>query len=277
MTAYQGTEGTRPYAGAAWYYAEYRNHVTPAFMASLALQLGWTASDRILDLGAGPAPLSLLAAPFVAEVVAVDPEPDMLAEGQRRVQALGLENVTFVAASSDDLPVLRASLGQFRTALMGQSFHWMLEKDRVLHDLGAMLDPVDGSVAFVGGGEVPVVAPAALQAARKLVHTILERYLADVPPGPHPSGRHDRFEDLLARSSFPRIERLERVYDVTVRPTVTSLVGAEYTISHVLTRLGDRRAAFEVEVRAALGDDLDQIGEVQETRSDVALIGRRAA
>src|SRR5262249_50663604 len=77
LTEYRGTEGTRPYAGAGWYYAEYRWRVSPEFMALLAVRLGWRRADRVLDLGAGPAQLSFLAAPFVAEVVAVEPEPDM--------------------------------------------------------------------------------------------------------------------------------------------------------------------------------------------------------
>src|SRR5262245_30871763 len=148
MTAYQGTEGTRPYAGAAWYYAEYRQRVSPEFMALLAGRLGWTRVDRVLDLGAGPGQLALLVAPLVAAVVAVDPEPDMLAEAERRAAALEARNVTFITASSDDLGALRSSLGRFRTTLMGQSFHWMLEKDRVLRDLSAMLDETEGSVAF---------------------------------------------------------------------------------------------------------------------------------
>jgi SAM-dependent methyltransferase len=272
MTAYQGTEGTRPYAGAGWYYAEYRDRESPEFIALLAEHLGWMREDRLLDLGAGPGQLSLLVALLVAEVVAVEPEPDMLAEGQRRAHALGIDNVTFVAASSDDLPALRSSLGRFRTVLMGSSFHWMTEKDRVLQDLSEMIDETDGSVAFVGGRKV--ATPEALKAARKTVHEILERYLADVPPGPHPRGRHDPFGEILAQSSFPRVERLERVYQVPVHPTVESLVGAEYTMSHVLTRLGDRREAFEHEIRVEL-DNLDAVGEIWETRRDEALIGRR--
>ena len=139
MDAYRGTEGTRPYAGAALYYAEYRQRVSTEFIVLLAARLGWT----------GPGQLALLVAPVVADVVAIEPEPDMLAEGQRRARALGANNVTFIAANSDDLGALRASLGRFRTALMGQSFHWMLEKDRVLRDLSAMIDERGGSVAFV--------------------------------------------------------------------------------------------------------------------------------
>jgi SAM-dependent methyltransferase len=272
MDAYRGTEGTRPYAGAGWYYAEYRQRVSTEFIMLLAARLGWTRAERVLDLGAGPGQLGLLAAPLVAEVVAIEPEPDMLAEGQRRARALGADNVTFIAAHSDDLGALRASLGIFRTALMGQSFHWMLEKDRVLHDLGAMIDERGGSVAFVSPHRVS--APSSLEAAEQTVHAILERYLADVPPGPHPNGRHDPFEALLERSAFPRVERIERVYKAPLRPAIESLVGSEYTISHVLTRLGGRRVAFEREVRAALGS-LDAIGEIWLTLRDEALIGLR--
>jgi len=272
MDAYRGTEGTRPYAGVGWYYAEYRQRVSTEFMILLAARLGWTRAERLLDLGAGPGQLALLAAPLVAEVVAIEPEPDMLSEAQRRARAQGANNVTFVAASSDDLGALRASLGRFHTALMGQSFHWMLEKDRVLRDLSAMIDERGGSVAFVSPRRVS--APASLEAAEHTVHAILERYLADVPPGPHPNGRHDPFEAILERSAFPWVERIERVYQAPLRPTLEALVGSEYTISHVLTRLGGRREAFEREVRTTLGN-LDALGEIWLTLRDEALIGLR--
>jgi len=135
-----------------------------------------------------------------------------------------------------------------------------------------MIDETGGSVAFVSPRRVS--APASLEAAEHTVHAILERYLAEAPPVPHPNGRHDPFEAILERSAFPRVERIERVYRAPQRPTIEALVGAEYTISHVLTRLGSRRDAFEREVRAALSG-LDTIGEVWLTLRDEALIGLR--
>src|SRR5262247_2406688 len=128
-TAYLGAEGTRPYAGAGWYYAEYRDRVSAEFIALLAEQLGWSTRDRVLDVGAGPGQLSLLIAPFVAEVVAIEPEPDMLVEGERRAAMANIGNVRFVAGSSDDLPALRSP--------------------RVLEDLSAMIDEANGAIAFV--------------------------------------------------------------------------------------------------------------------------------
>jgi protein-L-isoaspartate O-methyltransferase len=119
LTEYRGSEGTRPYAGAAWYYAEDRQRVNPEFMACLAGHLGWTRSSRVLDLGAGPGQLALLAAPLVAEVVALEPEGDMVAEGVVRARAARVGNVRFVTGGSDDLARLAPSLGRFRTTLMG--------------------------------------------------------------------------------------------------------------------------------------------------------------
>src|SRR5215475_1794099 len=271
-TAYLGLEGTRPYAGAGWYYAEYRDRVSAELITLLAEQLGWSKRDRVLDVGARPGQLSLLVAPFVAEVVAIEPEPDMLAEGERRATMADIGNVRFVAGSSDDLPALRSPLGQFRAALMGQSFHWMVDKDRVLEYLSAMIDEDDGAVAFVTPRRVSI--PDELRAAQDVAREILERHLVYVPPGPHPNGRHDPFEEILRRSPFPRIERIERIYETRTRPTIESILGYEYSISHVLTRLGDNRGAFEHEARAALSR-VKSVGEVSVMRRDEALIGRR--
>jgi len=66
----------------------------------LADHLGWLGSDRVLDLGAGPAHLSVRIAPLVGEAVAMDPEEAMIEEGRRRAAAAGIDNLSFVAGGS---------------------------------------------------------------------------------------------------------------------------------------------------------------------------------
>ncbi len=154
---------------------------------------------------------------------------------------------------------------------MGSSFHWMVEKDRVLRQLSEMVNQLNGSVVFVTPW--PESAPDELKEAQSLVHELLERRLSDVPEGPHPRARHDPFEETLARSPFPRVERFDYAFDRVVRPTVESLVGYEYSFSHTLTRLGRLRPAFDRDVEAALGSG--EIGEFVVTRRDEALIGLR--
>jgi ubiquinone/menaquinone biosynthesis C-methylase UbiE len=84
-------------------YAEYRYRPTRAFLEQLTSHLGWTTSDRILDLGAGPAHVSLRLAPLVGEIVVMDPEPAMLEEGRRRAATAGVDNLAFALGGSDDL------------------------------------------------------------------------------------------------------------------------------------------------------------------------------
>jgi ubiquinone/menaquinone biosynthesis C-methylase UbiE len=72
----------------------------------LAGHLGWSRSDRVLDLGAGPAHVSLRLAPLVGEVVVMDPERAMIEEGRRRAAAVGIDNLSFVIGGSDDVAAL---------------------------------------------------------------------------------------------------------------------------------------------------------------------------
>lgn len=266
--------GERPYRGAAWFYAEYRDRPSAAFAERLARELGWTPSDRILDLGAGPAQVSVVLAPFVGEVVAMDPEPDMLEEGRRRAAAAGVDNVTFVLGGSDDLPAAGSELGPLTGATISHAFHWMAGQDEVLRGLGELLDAERGAVAIVGF--VTGSGPGAAWLERppwNAVAEIRDRYVAGTPSGPHPRGRHDPFPDLLSRSAFSDVELITHEQDAVVKPSIDAAIGFQYTLSNVLARLGDRRAAFEADARAALaGADTSPL-VVRVTES--ALVGRR--
>lgn len=166
---------------------------------------------------------------------------------------------------------------------IGSAFHWMTDQDRVLGDLDPYLDPERGAVLIVNWDvEGPVVeVPGPVDTRRSWrerepwaeVGRILDRYLAAVPRRPHPRGRHDPFSAIFARSVFADVQFLRLEYERTVAPSVEAAIGFEYSMSHALARLGDRRAAFEAAVRTALaGADL---GPVRERVVDSALIARR--
>lgn len=278
---FEGTGDTRPYGASAGFYAKHRHALSGDFVAALVAVMGWTTSDRVVDLGAGPAQIARRMAPFLAEVVAVDPESDMLLEGKSQAEAEGVTNIRFVEGSSDDLSALGPPASQFRAVTIGSAFHWMRDQDRVLRDLDRYVDPVAGAVLIVNYDvdlptiEVPGVdlRPWRRREPWTLVREMLDRYLADVAPGPHPEGRHDPFPEIFARSAFSDIQFLRWEYEHEVRPTVDAAIEFEYSISHVLARLGDRRAAFETEVRSALA--VADLSPLRERRIDSALIARR--
>jgi SAM-dependent methyltransferase len=266
--------GERPFRDAAWFYAEYRYRPSEAFVRLLAEHLDWSRSDCVLDLGAGPAHVSLRLAPFVGEVVVMDPEREMIEEGRRRAAAAEIENLWFLVGGSDDLARLSPGLGQLAAVTISQAFHWMADQDAVLRALDELLDRERGAVALLGYIKDPDYNLVWLNRPPwNAVEAILRHHLADVPEGPSPAGRHDPFPEILARSAFSRVELLTYEYEAVLHPSIDAAIGYLYSLGNLLARLGERRAAFEADVRAALADA--GTASLTVRLVDSALIGHR--
>ena len=145
----------------------------------------------------------------------------------------------------------------------------MAPQDEVLAALHPLVDRFSGAVALLSSRLAePVEVPWLDE-----LDDLLARYVADAPRGWHPRGRHDPFEDILARSPFPVVDELTREYEVEEQLTLEGQIGFRYSLSWVLQQLGDRRAAFEQEAQELLGDRVPP--PVRMRRVDRALIGRR--
>lgn len=127
-------------SAARHYFArpEYSTRLIGRVIADLAL----SRDDRVLDLGCGPGPLAIAFAPFVGQVVAVDPNAEMREVGRRAARGRA-DNVFFVGGSSNDLG---DQFGRFRLVTMGRSFHWM-DRAATLARLDQIVEP-DGAVAL---------------------------------------------------------------------------------------------------------------------------------
>jgi len=88
------------FRSAAPHYLSGRPSYAPALIARVAQICGLNGSRRLLDLGCGPGVLAMALAPYVADVLAIDPEPEMLAEGQKLAAGLA---VKFTQGSSLDI------------------------------------------------------------------------------------------------------------------------------------------------------------------------------
>jgi len=153
----------------------------------------------VLDLGAGPAHVSLLLARYVREVVVLEPEEAMLDEGRQRAATASVANLTFVLGGSDDLPRLTSSHGAFAAVVISQALHWMRDQGAVLRCLDELLDRRRGAVALIGYVNEPDYNRVLLDRAPwNQIEVILERPVAGVPRGPNPAGRHDPFPEILA-------------------------------------------------------------------------------
>lgn len=160
---------------------------------------GLRNTDRVLDLGCGPGPLAVAFAPLAGAVVAMDPEPEMLAVAAKAAAAAGVE-ISFVNGSSYDLV---PSLGRFRLVAIGRAFHWM---DRIdtLRRLDTMIE-ADGAVVLFGHEHPKVPDNAWLDGYRALI----DRYAGDdFNRSLHRSPDWIRHEAVLLDSLFNRLETI---------------------------------------------------------------------
>jgi SAM-dependent methyltransferase len=231
---------SRPFAATAAYYHRRAPYASEA-IAFVAETFALDARARVLDLGCGPGTLSVPLAAMAGEVVALDPEPQMLDEARRAAVAAGRDNIRWVCARAEDLP---ADVGRARLATMGQSFHWM-DRDAVLARLGEVVEPGGGLAVVNPGKRRPQESwePAA--------EAMIARFLG--PRQPRTTGSPEpEHEPALRRSThFSRFET--HAFATRLTRDVASVIGAVYSLSYASRpRFGDRAAEFEAALTEAL-------------------------
>ena len=133
------------YQGSAAYYACGRPPYSRALAKTLVAEVGLDSSGRLLDIGCGPGVLAIELADCFAEVIGLDPDTEMLAEGARRAAEGKIDHIRWVQALAEDLPGF--DLGKFQLVTFGQSFHW-IERERVAETVYEFLEP-GGALAVI--------------------------------------------------------------------------------------------------------------------------------
>ncbi|HSZ50629.1 MAG TPA: class I SAM-dependent methyltransferase [Caulobacteraceae bacterium] len=228
------------FRGAAAFYDRYRAPYAVAAIEFAVERLGLARASRIIDLGCGPGTLARRLAPHVAEVIAMDPDPDMLAEGRRLARSEGIDNITWMQAGSAELGGLK---GPFRAAVMGQSFHWM-DRGQVLGDFQRLIED-GGGIALINPGR-----RRPQESWEPISEEVVERYLGKQSPHPQRNAE-PHHEPALRRSAFEITEDVE--FSSTITRDIPSIIGFLYSRSDSTQRLfGERLDAFEHDLAAAL-------------------------
>jgi SAM-dependent methyltransferase len=198
---------------------------------------------RVADVGAGTGKLARVAVELGAEVVAIDPDPKMLAVLRERVHGVP----TFVG-SAERLPLPDASVD---AVLVGQAWHWVdphagaAEAGRVLRAGGVL-----GLVWNVRDDSVPWVAR-----------------LTEIMHGSHA-------EEMLAEAGpalvapFDVVERAEWRWSRPMnRETLFAMARSR---SYIITATPADRAAIETRLAALF----DEIGAVDDRAVDLPYVTR---
>ena len=223
----------RRFQTAAAHYLAGRPPYPEALIARVVQLVGLTRQDRVLDLGCGPGQLARAFAAHLCEVVAMDPEPQMLAIARELAQ--GVPNMQVVQGRSDELDDRH---GRFKAVVIGRAFHWM-DREQTLATLDGLIEPGGAVVLF---GEEPARVP---ENARILQYDALHaRWSEDDSNRARLLSKTYRpHMSVLLDSPFSRMERI----GVTLRHPLT------------LQTLTDRVLSFSSTSRARLGDRADDL------------------
>ncbi len=241
------------YAGSARYYAIGRVGYPPALADALASELALDGSGRLLDVGCGPGNFTLLLAPWFEHATGLDADRDMLAEAERRAAQAGIGKVTWLQLRAEELP---AGLGPYRVVSFAQSFHWMDQLQvarvalRMLEDGGAC---VHVQATTHQGVETDARLPHP-RPPRSAIEELVERYLGPIRRAGSSSPWANREEEVWRAAGFDGPQRIEVPGEVVER-TSDQIVAGIFSLSSSTPHLfGERREAFESDLRRLLHD-----------------------
>jgi SAM-dependent methyltransferase len=155
-------------------YAQFRRDLPTGQATALAEALGLGTDDVVVDLGCGTGQLTVPLRPHCAGVVAVDPEPGMLAG----LRARGVPGVLCVLGADTDLLELGRLLTgapQVGAVVVGNALHWMDERTTLR--AGAELVRPGGGIGVVTQGPPLWLGAAPWQ---QEVRQVLEQFLGPV-------------------------------------------------------------------------------------------------
>jgi ubiquinone/menaquinone biosynthesis C-methylase UbiE len=260
------------FSGTAWFYAHYRPNYPDEVIDLLRKRFKLSNKSRILDLGCGTGQIAFQIAKYVSEVIAVDPQEDMLKEGQKLTENNGISNIKWIIGESGDIPRISSHIHGIDLTVIARAFHWM-DKEQILKDL-YKITKLDGGIAIISdsGPRDGQMIPW-----KETIDQLVKKWLGEQrKAGTQGTYSHPtkRFETTLRESEFRDLEHadfnIERIW------TIDQIIGYLYsTSSSSIPVLGESKEPFEAELRVRL-KELDPTEQFREqVKVNVLMVWKR--
>jgi ubiquinone/menaquinone biosynthesis C-methylase UbiE len=231
-----------PFAGTVPYYDRFRAPYAESAIDFIVEHYNLSEGVRALDLGCGPGTIAIPLSYAVGEVIAVDPDADMIAEGRRLAASRGRQNIQWLRSRAEDISL---GAGPFRVTTIGQAFHWM-DRDEVLGKL-AILIADGGGLALVNPGK-----RRPQESWEPVADQVVAKFLGPRSRHPKSNPQEPEHQPALVRSEYFSSFTAHEFPSTITRDT-NSIIGCVYSISSSARPLfGDNAKAFEAELTKAL-------------------------
>jgi len=229
------------FKSAAEYYAQYRPKFPPELFKYLIAKFNLNGHGRLLDLGCGTGNLTIPLAEYFEEVVGLDPEQEMLDQAKIEADSKGVDNIQWLKMMAEDID---SSLGRFKLATMGLSFHWM-DEQIVLDKLYPLIE--EGGGVAIASGTTVLWNDYKNEAWKAICRKTIQKYLGEERrAGKGKFVKPDKsFADFLKASKFKNLEYYKYKYERS--RSLDEIVGHLFSTSYATPALlGDKKEMFEV-------------------------------
>jgi ubiquinone/menaquinone biosynthesis C-methylase UbiE len=238
------------FSGTAWYYARFRPDYPEEVIKLLLNKFSLGKKSRVLDLGCGTGQMSLWLAPYVSEIVAVDPQEEMLTEGKSLASEKDITNIKWLLGDSAQLSRLSLNIGEVDLTVIARAFHWM-DREQTLKDLFRLTNHGGGVAVLNDNGPRDAVSTCQW---KLVIDDAVRFWLGDIRmAGTKGTYSHPvrRYEDILQESDFRNLESMKIETGRTW--TIDRVIGYLYsTSSSSIPVLGSKKESFEADVRRRL-------------------------
>lgn len=219
----------------------YRRYRPPLPKALLNHVRGRAKNGSLLDVGCGPGRVAVVLAPHFREVVAVDPDADMIDEGRKHALEAGASNICWHAGRAEQFSSPR---GKFDLITFGDSFH-RLDQDRVLDQTRRWLADAGGVAILQSWDTLSGTEPW-----HRVVAGIVEQY-SGRPTFSYEPASCERYAAALRRHGFSQVETVS--FSEPYLWSAGSVVGNLHSTGYCArAALGARSEEFVEQVTRAL-------------------------
>lgn len=244
------------FAATVPFYESARQPYGKEFFATVASEMMFDRTQRLLDVGTGPGVLALGFAPYFREVVGLDPEAAMLDAARQAAERSGVA-LRLIEGKIESLP---NDIGEFDVVAIGRALHWM---DRDPTRLA--LDRV-----VAAGGKILICRAASVADGRNpwlTAYNDVRKQWSD----PADAGRHSLdLDSFFSRTRFRH--RASIAVEVEQAASVEILIDRVLSMSSSsLDRIGDGVDEMRRAIRAAMEPfaSHDRIQEIVVARAEI--------
>jgi len=228
------------FKGTSKYYSQYRFSYIKEMIDDILKIVKVEQNDRLLDLACGPGRLSIPLSKYFKEVYAIDWEKEMIDEGERISNELGIENIKWMSGKAEELNIKPNFINLIT---IGDAFHRM-DQLKILQNSYKMLKK-RGHLALIYSGTIDNGITVWQKELKKVISSWKKENIQNTANSKQP------WDLFLKETNYVNV--IFKEYEKNITVNIEKIIGYLYSMSvYNKNIIGDKYQLFEKEIKEKL-------------------------